>query len=434
VSRLLRLLGLEHASPAERRATLWIAGMFFFSLTSTFLLRPLRDQFGVEQGPERMPWLYSLTLLSTAMCVPPFWWLANRVPSRRFVPIVQGALLPLLVLLAVGLWVIGDYQWLQLPWLGEVFWGGFSALNVVLPALVWIHAVEHFDRRQGQRLFGLIAVGGTLGAVTGSWAAGLLSGDAGAPPFVAALLAAAGVGLAGLCFLASLPACQLLREQNAGAGPTREPVASGGVGTALRLLWADGYLRAIAGYMMLLGMLATAFYVAQTELIGEQIERSRDQHSWLASVEFWSQALVLLLQVFCTGRLLRRLPATVFLVALPTVCIFGLGALWLWASVLALNIVQVVRRGTQFAFEKPAREVLYTPLDLETKHKVKFLLDTFAFRLGDLLGACLQLQLRAWDLGWRGALLATVVLALAWIVLGVVLGRGRNGAGGAAAA
>lgn len=422
--RLLRFFGLEQATPAERRATLWIAGMFFFSLCSTFLLRPLRDQFGVDQGVERMPWLYSLTLLATALCVLPFWWLANRVPSRRFVPIVQHLTAAALVLLAFGLWLMGGYDWHRLPWLGQWFWGGFSALNVVLPALVWIHAVEHFDRRQGQRLFGLVAVGGTFGAVVGSWGAGrLASTGIEAAPFVAALAAAGCVLLAGVCFRVSLSACADLRS---GHAQPSAPVARGGWLAALRLLWRDGYLRAIAGYMVLLGMLATAFYVAQTELVGEQVRGERNQHSLLANVELASQGFVLLLQVFCTGRLLRRLPATVFLVALPTVSLLGLGALWASATVLAIFVIQVVRRGTQFAFEKPAREVLYTPLELETKHKVKFLLDTFAFRLGDLLGAVLQLQLRDWQLGWRGALLATVVLALLWIGLGVILGRGRT--------
>ncbi|HEX5051959.1 MAG TPA: Npt1/Npt2 family nucleotide transporter [Planctomycetota bacterium] len=416
---------MQNASASERSATLWIAVMFFCSLASTFLLRPLRDQFGVDQGVERLPWLYSLTLLATACCVPPFWWLANRTPSRRFVPLVQHVCASLLVLLAVGLFAIGDYEWRNVPWLGEVFWGGFSALNVIVPSLVWIHAVEHFRRDQGQRLFGLVAVGGTFGAVVGSWVASLLSKDLHAPPWAAALVSAGLLEAAVLCFRASLPGCARMREGDAGAVPV-DAVASRGAFAGVRLLLADGYLRSIAVYMLLLGMLATAFYAAQTELVGEFVDRGRSQHSWLASVEFWSQTLVLCLQVFATGRLLRRLPPMLFLAALPLTSIVGLGALWLWPAVLAINVVQIVRRGAQFAFDKPAREVLYTPLDLETKHKVKFLLDTFAFRLGDLLGAIMQLQLRSLHIGTRGAVVATIALALVWVGVAVVLGRGRS--------
>lgn len=421
MTRALRFFGLHDASPAERRATVWIGLMFFCSLAATFLLRPLRDQFGVDQGVARMPYLYSLTLLASALCVPLFWWLANRMPSRRFVPIALHACAASLCLLAIGLSTIGEYKWSNLPWLGESFWGGFSALNVIVPSLVWIHAVENFRRDQGQRLFGLIAVGGTLGAVVGSWAAGWLSTDLHQPPWMSGLVSATLLELAFLCFWASLSACSEMGARQ----PGQPQVAAGGAFAGIQLLLRDGYLRTIGTYMLMLGMLATAFYAAQTELVGKGVGSSRGQHSILASVEFWSQSLVLCLQLFATGRLLRRLPPMVFLTALPVISIVGLGLLWMWPVVLAINLVQIGRRGAQFAFEKPAREVLYTPLDLETKHKVKFLFDTFALRLGDLLGAVLQLELRHLKLGAGGIVAVTIGLALVWVGLGVLLGRRR---------
>src|SRR5690606_28866179 len=126
---------------------------------SMFVLRPIRNQFGVAQGVEGMPALYSLTLLATVVLVVPFWVLANRMSSRRFVPVALHLGTVLLLLLAMALSWIGDYQWQQQPWLGKTFWSGFSALNMALPALVWIHAVEHFGKGQAKRLFGLIAMG-----------------------------------------------------------------------------------------------------------------------------------------------------------------------------------------------------------------------------------------------------------------------------------
>jgi AAA family ATP:ADP antiporter len=125
------------------------------------------------------------------------------------------------------------------------------------------------------------------------------------------------------------------------------------------------------------------------------------------------------LQLFCTGRLLQRWPPALLLVSLPSASLLGLGVLWLAPAVLTINLVQIGRRGAQYAFEKPAREVLYTPLSLATKHKVKFLLDTFAFRLGDLAGAWLAVASGAVAWGAAGA-------ALAWIALGVGLGRRRS--------
>ncbi|MCA8964869.1 MAG: hypothetical protein H6838_09365 [Planctomycetes bacterium] len=425
VQPLLRFLGLHDATSDERRATLWVSVMFFCALSSTFLLRPLRDQFGVHQGVEELPALYSLTLLATVVAVLPFWWLANRMPSRRFVPIVLHLCAAAFVLLALGLNVIGDYDWSRLPWLGGVFWGGFSAVNVIVPTMVWIHAVEHFHRDQARRLFGLVAVGGTLGAVFGSWASSFLTGTAHAPLWLSGAAAAALLEFAFLAFALSRPACVRMKEAGEPGGAAAPQAATGGVLEGFRVLLRDGYAQRIGVYMMLLGVLATSFYAAQTELVGEQIKAGKAQHQWLASAEFWGQGLVLVLQLFWTGRLMKRLPGAVLLVSLPVVSVLGLGIWWLAPTAAAIFFVQIGRRGTQYAFEKPAREVLYTPLSLETKHKVKFLLDTFAFRLGDLLGAVLQLQLRDWKLTTGGIVLVTIGVAVVWIALGLSLGRRR---------
>ncbi len=392
--------------------------MFGAGLASTYLLRPLRDQFGVDQGVASLPRLYTWTLVATVVAVPPFWWLANRMASRRFVPIVLHACTALVALLAIGLGAIGEYDWQVVPELGEWFWGGYSALNAVVPSLVWIHAVENFRTEQARRVFGLIAVGGTLGAVIGSWLAGTMSNELQLQPWTAALAAAVLLQAMCIAFRRSLRAC---RELGDGEGR----VADGGVLEGLRVLAHSGRARAIGCYMVLLGTLATAFYAAQTELVGADLANARDQHIWLASVELWAQSLILVLQLFCTARLLQRWPGAVLLVSLPAVSVLGLTALWLAPAMLTINLVQIGRRGAQYAFEKPAREVLYTPLALATKHKVKFLLDTFAFRAGDLAGAWLAVGLRGWQLGPGGIVGVMSFVALLWCVLGIVLGRRR---------
>jgi AAA family ATP:ADP antiporter len=132
-----------------------------------------------------------------------------------------------------------------------------------------------------------------------------------------------------------------------------------------------------------------------------------------------------MLQLFCTGRLLSNLAPTWFLIALPSVSILGLGFLSLWPTLSVITLVQIARRGVQHSFDKPAREILYTPLDLATKHKVKFMLDTFVFRFGDLLGALLAVGLRGLHWGTAGVAGVTIAVAFGWIGIGVFLGRRR---------
>ena len=424
---VLRILGLAGATPAERRATFWTAAMFFCALASSFVLRPLRDQFGVAQGSAAMPRLYGITLAVTVLFVPLFWWLCDRLPSRRFVPIAWRALAVSMAAVFVALSSVGSYDWgtEQARWIGEGFWGFFSAFNVATPALVWIHAVERFTRPQGLRLFGLVGVGGTAGAVAGSWLAGLVPA-LDLRPASAALASLLLLELGRLCYLASAKACDRMQAE-AGEPSTGARVSRGGLLVGLSLLRQQGRLRAIAGYMALLGMVAAAFAYARTELVGAQIGSAREQHGFLAHTEALSQGLVLSLQLFFTGRLLRRLPARVFLTMSPLLSALGLCAIWLWPSVWTVALVLISLRGVQFALEKPSREALYTPLDLETKHPVKFLLDTVALRGGDWLGACLQVGLaQGIALGKAGVFALSATLCGLWALLGWRLGRAAD--------
>lgn len=419
---ILRSLGVANAAVSERRATLWTAAMFGFAMASTFVLRPIRDQFGVAQGVERMPYLYGLTLLFTVVVVPLFWWLANRMPSRRFVPIAIQSMAGFMLLLSAGFLVVGQYEWDQpgAVLVGESFWGLFSALNVTLPAVVWIHAVEFFRREQGLRLFGLVGVGGTLGAMLGSM---LQLAVREYPPAVAALVALLLLQGMFLCYLRSRAACEeMFDEGDPSAGShDRITVARGGLLEGLRLLRRDRYLWAIAAYMAMLGMVGTAFYVAQTDLVGH-IERPQDQTGWFAEVDLLGQGTVLVVQLFFTGRLLQRLPPWLFLTLMPVLSIVGLGTLSIWPVVSVLGAIQILRRGANYSLQKPSREVLYTPMSLATKHKTKILLDTCVFRAGDLLGAWLQVALWTGEGGARAALMGTIGLAVVWGVLGVGIG------------
>jgi len=417
--QLWRIFGLQAATSAERRATFWVAVMYFACLASTFAVRPLRGQFGVDYGVYGLDWLYTLTVIGTIVLVVPFWWLANRMPSRRFVPVALHVFTVGFVALAAWLPAIGDYEWQNAPVFGQVFWGGFNAVNVAVPALVWIHAVEHFGKLQAKRLFGLIALGGTLGTIAGSWLSGELSGG-GAPLWAVPVVAAALLQVAHVAFRLSQRSCLQLE-----GGDTTTSFDRGGLLGGLKIVLRDRRALQIAIYMMLVGFVATAFYAAQTELVGEQIAAGRQQHEWFADVGFYGNVLVLLLQLFWTGRMMSNWSAFAMLASLPIVSIVGLGLWSLFPTAVAIFGLQVVRRGTQYAFEKPAREVLFTPLEIGAKHKVKFFVDTCALRIGDLLGAVVQVQLREAGIGVAGIATITVAFALVWIAIAWSLGRAQ---------
>jgi len=66
-----------HAGELKRVALAFTS--FFLLLFSYYILRPVRDEMGVQNGVERLQWLFTGTFLFTLMTVPLFGWVVKRI-------------------------------------------------------------------------------------------------------------------------------------------------------------------------------------------------------------------------------------------------------------------------------------------------------------------------------------------------------------------
>jgi len=272
-------------------------------------------------------------------------------------------------------------------------------------------------------LFGLVGVGGTTGAVAGSLVIHQLAHLI--QPEHQLLLAAGCLEAAVFCFLRMTASCRTMRQQGGGApaGVRKEPIADAGVLEGMRRFVRSPYLWGIGLYMLLMGAMSTPIYFQQNLLVAEIVPDRAAREELFAVLNLVGQSFVLLLQLFATGRVLVFVGVGAVLLVMPFTTALGLGALALAPTITTLVMVEVLRRGAQFALDKPAREVLYTPLSLEEKHKTKAFLDTFVFRLGDWCGAKLQVSLRELDAGTSQLALGAVPIAMACATIGWLLGR-----------
>lgn len=422
IATLLRWLRLHDATQAERRATWWTAVAFFCVLFSYYLLRPLRENVAAAFDQGEMVWLFLLTFALTTTLNQPYLALVRRLPSRRFLPyalhffaasfVVLAALFAAVTQPTGGL---GRLGWNSAAGCGYAFFYSWvTAFSVCGVTLVWVHAVEWFSMAQGKRLFGLVSVGGTLGAVLGSAASRRLAGlDYGH----VLLLAGGGVELAILAWWWSLPWC---RQLGGGEGRLEHgPSFWAGV----RRVLAVPYLRGIAAFVLLSSISATTFYYQRMALAREQLFDEVARRAVEADINFWQNALCLLVQLFATSRVLLGLGTAVVLCVMPVGSMLGLWAFGLWPVVGVYAVVEVLRRMLQFAFDKPAREVLYTALDREGKYVSKAVLDTAVLRLGDVAGALVNHAAGALRIGGLGSALAAMPLFAAWAAVGTWLGR-----------
>ncbi|MGZ8468190.1 MAG: MFS transporter, partial [Gemmatirosa sp.] len=153
-------------APHEVRATLLACAYFFCSLSSWFVLRPIRDEMAVAAGVRNLPWMFAGTLVVTLVANALYSVLVARLPVRRFLVVTYQALVVCLVLFWLAWRGPGDDP--RAIWTGRFFFAWTTMYAVFVTSLFWSVMADAFRSGQAKRLFGFIGVGGTLGSITGS--------------------------------------------------------------------------------------------------------------------------------------------------------------------------------------------------------------------------------------------------------------------------
>jgi AAA family ATP:ADP antiporter len=271
---------------------------------------------------------------------------------------------------------------------------------------------------QSRRLYGVIAAGGSLGALAGGVLTSTLVATIGAQALL--LVSLLTLELALWCMYA------INRRARGPEGPARSAapdVIGGSAVDGFRLAWRSPYLLGLCGYMLLYTIGSTFLYFLQARIVAATIDGRAAQTAYFAHVDIWVNALTLALQLFLTGRLMRRLGVGLTLSALPMISIVGFVGLALVPVLIAVVVFTVARRVTNFALSRPAREALFVPLSRGEKYKAKSLIDTVVYRLGDQVGAWTNGLLIWLGLGVAGIATSAVPLAALWLALSLWLGR-----------
>lgn len=404
-SALLRRLAKVEAG--EGAAVAWAAAYGFCVVLSFYLLRPIREAFGIAKGADSLPLLMTGTLVAMLAANPAFAALASRLPRRRFIPAAHHFFAANLALFFALFRLMPGHA----TGLGYAFFIWLSVFNLFVVSLYWGLMSDLFREEQGKRLFGLLAIGGTLGALAGAALTGWLVGPrVGLAPAFILLLSALALELGAGCMTALARRFALGGE----AGAAREP--GPGALEGLKALGRSRYLQTICAYILLYTITSTLLYLAQGAIVARTFGTTAARTSAFARIDFWVNALTLAAQLFLTSRLLTRFGVGVILCALPVLTALGFSALALWPVFGVLMAFQVLRRGLHYGVDRPAREVLYIPLSADERYKAKPFIDTFVYRSGDLIGAWLPAALGAAAIP---VFAASIGASLAWLGAGL---------------
>lgn len=377
-SRLLRVRSGEWASFGRSGA------YFALVLFGYFLLRPAREAMGVSRSMDDLRWLFVATCVASAVVALGFGGVVSRCDRAKAITIGHLFVAACVVLFAVVRPLVGDEAKLTL---GYVFYVWLSVVNLFLTSLFWAYMADVWSFEQTKRLFPPIAVGGTVGAFAGSTFAWQLAELIGSTWLLL---------IAATCFLLTVPLVRGLdRRERAESGETKRPIGG---------RWTEGfvslvrspYLIGIAIYILLIAISTTFLYFTRADLVADASEELEARIALFAQMDQWTQGATLFVQLFITGRLIRRLGVGPTLAVLPLVTVAGFALLaWLesrpgiegWQLFGAVAGFSAIHSATRFAIARPTRETLFSVVSDEDKYKAKQVIDVVLFRGGDVAGA-----------------------------------------------
>jgi AAA family ATP:ADP antiporter len=411
----------------EWHALLWSFTYFLSLLCSYYIIRPIRDEMGIAGGVEQLQWLFTATFLAVLLTVPLFGWITSRYPRRVFLPAIYYFFIANLLVF----FLLFEYLEDQL-YIARIFFVWTSVFNLFAVSVFWSFMADLYSDTQAKRLFSLIAAGGTCGALLGPALTALLVSPLGANKLL--LISAA---LLTVCIL-SVKKLSHWRENSSGkpspenkeenglqinVDQKQDNPLGGSVLAGIRLVFQSPYLLGICALMLLFATLATFLYFQQAQIIHDNFTDRDSRTAVFAIIDFATNALTLLLQIFVSARLIKHwgLPNTLALI--PLLLALGFGLLALAPTLTIIVAVQVIRRAGNYAIMRPAREMLYVVLDREEKYKAKNFIDTSIYRAGDMISAWCYAGLQSLGLGLAAIALLSIPVSLLWAKLSHSLGK-----------
>ena len=402
---------------------LWAALYFFFVLTALMVLRPARDALGMRSGLDAIRWLFVGTAVVTLAVNPLFGWLVSRFRRLVFITATYAffalSLVAFWALIALAPGAVGEVS-------GRVFYVWFSVFNLFSTMVFWALMADRFSLEQSKRIFGVIAVGGTLGAVFGPWLASVLVGTLGtaAMLLVAAVFLVLAIGAAWAVARLQPELARAAGSPGSGAGAAIEHAIIGGnAWSGIGAVFKSPYLLGISTYVLLMTITATFIYFTRLQMVAALGNDTDLRATVFAQIDLITQVTTLVLQAVVTGHVMKRLGVAVALAMLPIVVSLGFIGLAIAGSFVVLVLFDATFRAIQRAITRPARETLFTVVSREEKYKSKAFTDTFVYRGGDVIGAWTEGGLGRLGMALAGLAALAVPLAIAWAGLGLWLGR-----------
>lgn len=433
--RLDRLLGVfAEVRAGEGLTAVLLMLDVFLLLAAYYLLKTIREPLilSIPGGAEVKSYSAAATAGLLMLVVPAYSAVASRVSRVR---LINGVTLVFIGCL-IAFFTLNQ---LGVP-IGVAFFIWVGIFNLTIIAQAWAFANDVYTVEQGQRLFAIVGVGASLGAIAGSFATGQLVKQWGPYPFMLGAAALLGVTL----LLTNLinarernhgrDRAQTPGERASTADAPAAPATQGRARGGFRLVLTDRYLFLIAMMMLvynlvntngeyILGKTVVGLYAAHHGAIMGSLDEKKVIGEFYGNFFTWVNVLSALVQAFLVSRVIKRIGVRGSLLVLPIVALCGYATMALVPLLPLIRGVKLAENSLDYSLQNTSRNALYLPTSTEAKYKAKQANDTFFVRFGDVASA--GVVFAGTSLGFAAGHFALVNVALVaiWLTLALLIGR-----------
>lgn len=422
--------------PGEGRVAVLLLSSVFFLLASAYMLKVAREAEVLRdsgiwglRGPELKALARGAqALILATLVIPVYGWVSSRVPRR---PLMIGMTL----FYAMNIEVLYLLSVAKTENIGFYFYVWVGIFNVSILAQFWSYVNDVYRDEVGRRLFPLIMVGASLGGVAGVLTDRYIDrvqffAD---NPF-AALHVTAVLLLTGLAFFL-LADRHVVAEAPQQSGPRLQ------LGNGLVRVLQSPYLRLIGMLLMMLNLVnSTGEYILDHYIISHANAVANASMAVVGSEEYKQirsaaiggafntfylvvNILALLLQLFISSRIIKRVGTVGALFILPVVA-FGTYALaFFGVGYVVFRALKIAENAVDYSLNNTVQQLLWVPTTREEKYQAKQAADTIFTRLGDFLhSGMIWVGTGVFHLLPRDFALINVLLSALWIGVVVALG------------
>lgn len=407
--------------PREGATALLLLANIFTLLTAYYIIKPVREALILgEAGAEIKSYASGAQAALFLVIIPIYGIWASRVNRIRLINGVTALFVSNLAIF----YFLGRFGGLQL---GIPFYLWVGIFNVVLVAQFWAFANDIYTQWRGERLFGIIGIGASLGAIFGAFLSRHMFGWIGPYPMMLVSAALLSVSMILTNWVHRREIHSVGSMRNPGSEQAGAPLkATGG----FQLVFSNRYLLMIAALVVIANCVNTTgeFLLGKTVaaaaqgVAGVSVEPAAVTKQFIgefyADFFFWVNLIGAGLQMLVVSRLIQHWGAPVVLFLLPLIALGGYATLAVVPLLGLVRIAKIAENTVDYSIQNTARHALFLPTSREAKYKAKAAIDSFFWRMGDALSGLLVFAGTQLAIGLRTFAAVNVILVIVW--LGIV--------------